>query len=41
MYAIELGKKQQVSQGDPCDKGLMEFARPSVDRDKKLIYERA
>lgn len=23
------------------DKGLMEFARPSVDRDKKLIYERA
>ena len=23
------------------DKGLMEFARPSVDRDKILIYERA
>ena len=23
------------------DKGLMEFARPSVERDKVLIYERA
>jgi hypothetical protein len=22
------------------DKGLMDFARPSVDRDKILIYER-